>query len=138
LGGEEKIGAYCHSLALKGGKRLAEILGTEVMHGKDDDEITLNMVRMISPDNIHPDEKALQVNVRLPIPPAIKYTQTIDQSLRDGLLNHWNTYAAHYSHNDKIWVRCSAQIWNEVSDFEYIGTALKAICAEIVQANKEL
>jgi len=121
LGGEDKISAYCHSVALKGGKRLAEILGTEVMHGKDDDELTLNMV-----------------NVRLPIPPAIKYTQTIDQSLRDGLLNHWNTYAAHYSHNDKIWVRCSAQIWNEVSDFEYIGTALKAICAEIVQANKEL
>lgn len=44
LGGEEKINKYCHALALAGGKRMAEILGTEVMHGKDEEELTLNMV----------------------------------------------------------------------------------------------
>lgn len=44
LGGEAKINGYCHALALAGGKRMAEILGTEVMHGKDEDELTLNMV----------------------------------------------------------------------------------------------
>lgn len=44
LGGEEKINGYCHALALAGGKAMAAILGTEVMHGKDEDELTLNMV----------------------------------------------------------------------------------------------
>jgi len=120
LGGEEEINAYCHSLALEGGKRMAEILGTEVMRGKDEHELTLNMV-----------------NVLLPISPDIKYTVGVDKILRDRLLNDWNTYLAHYPHNGKIWVRCSAQIWNEVSDFEYAGRALKVICAEIVDAHAE-
>lgn len=42
VGGEEKINAYCHSLALKGGKRLAELLGTSVMD--EDGDMTANMV----------------------------------------------------------------------------------------------
>jgi hercynylcysteine S-oxide lyase len=42
LGGEEKINAYCHDLALSGGRRLAEVLGTQVIGGSE--EITLNMV----------------------------------------------------------------------------------------------
>ena len=43
LGGEEKINTYCHDLALKGGKRLAEVLGTHVMDPTG--ELTLNLVR---------------------------------------------------------------------------------------------
>lgn len=42
LGGEHKINEYCHGLALKGGKRLAEIFGTRVMDPEGD--LTLNMV----------------------------------------------------------------------------------------------
>lgn len=45
LGGEHKINEYCHDLALRGGKRLAEILGTEVMDPNG--EFTLNMVRTL-------------------------------------------------------------------------------------------
>lgn len=47
LGGEEKINAYCHDLALKGGKRLAEVLGTQVMDPSG--ESTLNMVHFLIP-----------------------------------------------------------------------------------------
>lgn len=42
LGGEHKINAYTHALALAGGKHLAERLGTSVMD--PDGEFTLNMV----------------------------------------------------------------------------------------------
>jgi hypothetical protein len=42
LGGEAKINAYTHNLAMKGGEKLAEILGTQVMGNAE--EITLNMV----------------------------------------------------------------------------------------------
>jgi hercynylcysteine S-oxide lyase len=42
LGGEEKINEYCHDLAMKGGEKLAEVLGTKVMGNAE--EITLNMV----------------------------------------------------------------------------------------------
>lgn len=42
IGGEEALNTYCHDLAVKGGKRLAEILGTKVLD--EDGELTLNMV----------------------------------------------------------------------------------------------
>ena len=45
LGGEVKINAYCRDLAIRGGKRLAEILGTEEMDNTPNRELTLNMVR---------------------------------------------------------------------------------------------
>jgi hypothetical protein len=49
LGGEEKINAYCRKLAQDGGKRLAEIMGTEMMSSVSEvtgeDELTFNMVR---------------------------------------------------------------------------------------------
>lgn len=43
LGGEDKINAYTHKLAMEGGKRLAEILGTRTLD--ESGEFTLNMVR---------------------------------------------------------------------------------------------
>lgn len=43
LGGERKINAYCHDLALDGGRKLAELLGTSVLD--QDGEFTANMVR---------------------------------------------------------------------------------------------
>jgi hercynylcysteine S-oxide lyase len=45
LGGEEKINAYCHDLALRGGQRLAELLGTEVMDKTG--KLTLSMVSTV-------------------------------------------------------------------------------------------
>lgn len=46
MGGEEKINAYCHDLALKGGQLMAKILGTRVMDPAG--ELTLNMVSVAS------------------------------------------------------------------------------------------
>lgn len=42
IGGEAKIFDYCHNLALQGGKRMAEIMGTREMD--PDGNFTLNMV----------------------------------------------------------------------------------------------
>ena len=50
LGGEEVINAYCHKLALDGGKRLAGILGTEVLDKTG--EFTLNMASPVSPSSV--------------------------------------------------------------------------------------
>jgi len=46
LGGEAKINAYCHDMAVKGGRRLAEIFGTRVMDPEGD--LTVNMVCLVS------------------------------------------------------------------------------------------
>lgn len=47
LGGEVKINAYCRDLAIRGGKRLAEIFGTEEMDETPLRELTLNMVQKL-------------------------------------------------------------------------------------------
>lgn len=46
LGGEEAINGYCHKLALEGGKRLAEVMGTRVLD--ESGELTLNMVSCLA------------------------------------------------------------------------------------------
>ncbi|KAG2340189.1 PLP-dependent transferase [Suillus weaverae] len=49
---------------------------------------------------------------------------------------NWNVYAAHYYHNKKWWTRCSAQIWNEISDFEVLANASKDACQKVVKFAK--
>ncbi|KAH9902931.1 PLP-dependent transferase [Cubamyces lactineus] len=83
----------------------------------------------------------IKSNVALPLPaertpgkPEI-YTperlKKIDLYLREKLLLEWKTYAAHYFHAGRWWCRCSAQVFNEVSDFAYLGNAFNAVCKEI-------
>ncbi|KAH7925494.1 PLP-dependent transferase [Leucogyrophana mollusca] len=118
IGGEYKINEYCHNLAVAGGRRLAELLGTSVLDPEGD--LTLNMV-----------------NVELPIPGEIEYTDEINILLQHTLLLEWNAYAAHFRHNGKWWTRCSAQIWNEVSDFEVLANAFKDASAKVVEHVKK-
>ncbi|CAL1716184.1 unnamed protein product [Somion occarium] len=124
LGGEESINSYCHDLAMKGGKRLAEVLGTKTMD--ESGELTLSMT-----------------NVQLPLPVeepgsgSVYSRETlikINEFLKDKLLNEKNAYVAHFFHAGAWWCRASAQVWNEISDFEFIGQALKDVCQEIKAA----
>ncbi|KAG8213124.1 pyridoxal phosphate-dependent transferase [Butyriboletus roseoflavus] len=112
LGGEHKINEYTHALALVGGRHLAERLGTNVMD--PDGELTFNMV-----------------NVELPIPGEIEASDEVNKVFLDTLLLQWQTSALAYKHNEKWWVRCSVQIWNEISDFDVMANALKDACAKV-------
>ena len=135
LGGEKAINDYCRQLALDGGARLAELLGTQLMDPNG--ELTLSMVRPFSPP-VHPPpsptlnvpsfficaapNRTAQTNVRLPLPiessPGALYTPAlraqIDTLFRKKLLLEWNAYGAHYFHAGAWWTRCSAQVFNEV------------------------
>ncbi|KAG5221652.1 PLP-dependent transferase [Salix suchowensis] len=46
IGGEQAINAYCHKLALEGGRRLASVLGGCALDESPSTELTLNMVCM--------------------------------------------------------------------------------------------
>ncbi|KAJ7161876.1 pyridoxal phosphate-dependent transferase [Mycena crocata] len=115
IGGEEKIITYCHELAIAGGKRLAEILQTQVM---DSEEHSGELI-------------ASMVNVELPLPGSLKPTGEIIDVLDTKLLVDHHVYAAHFYHNDRWWVRASAQVFNELDDFVRLGFALVAICRDI-------
>ncbi|EIW84363.1 PLP-dependent transferase [Coniophora puteana RWD-64-598 SS2] len=114
LGGENRINAYCHTLALRGGTVLARELGTSFLQSTS-----------ASPNNI--DEFTLNmVNVELPIDGDIEETAEIKDILIHTLIAEHGVYAAHFRHNRRWWARASAQIWNEESDFVKLARALKA------------
>lgn len=59
------------------------------------------------------------MNVRLPLPetPKKAVKTAIDGFFKEKLLLERNAFAPAFYHNKGWWVRCSAQIWNDVSDF---------------------
>ncbi|GJJ08664.1 hypothetical protein Clacol_002883 [Clathrus columnatus] len=97
LGGEEHINKYCHELAMKGGMRLAQLLGTETFP----EELTLNMT-----------------NVRLPliIPDdfPIETLGTMRAEMEDKLMHEWDCFVAVFVHDKRWWTRCSAQVFNDI------------------------
>ncbi|KAH9846762.1 PLP-dependent transferase [Lenzites betulinus] len=122
LGGEKAINAYCHRLALDGGALLARILNTRVLDPSG--ALTLNMVNVQLPLPIESMRGALYKPERI---------AHINLLLRDKLLDEWKTYAVHFFHGGAWWCRCSPQVFNELSDFEYLGEALTVVCREIAE-----
>ena len=114
LGGERKIITYCHEMAMKGGKRLAEILGTKVMDSTG--ELTCNMA-----------------NVQLPLEPHIMPSLPLIIEFNRKMLEEHKVSCSPFYHNNSWWVRCCANVWTEVDDFDKLGKALLIICPELTK-----
>ncbi|KAF5390565.1 hypothetical protein D9757_002601 [Collybiopsis confluens] len=104
LGGEKVINEYCHRIAIEGGKRLAQILETEVLDQDQDFQFTLNMV-----------------NVAVPFPPTISSEFKIEMAFRKKLLIQRKVFPAFLYHSGKV------------EDFEYLGKAMLEACKEILE-----
>ncbi|KNZ74473.1 hypothetical protein J132_06822 [Termitomyces sp. J132] len=98
IGGEKRIIDYCHTLAIEGGKCVAEILGTEVM---DMPEAPGELV-------------GTMVNVLLPLPETIRPSPDVLRAFDQKLFSDRRAYAVIYYHNNCWWVRISAQVYNQV------------------------
>jgi len=119
-GGEDRIRAYNTHLAIEGGKRIASILGTEVM------EETGNPTRCFF------------ANVRLPLTIGDHGTDIRQEKalqvvewVVEKLVDDFETYMAVYMHAGKIWTRVSAQIYIDLKDVERGANALKEICKRV-------
>ncbi|KAF8987258.1 pyridoxal phosphate-dependent transferase [Cyathus striatus] len=108
LGSEVKINKYCHDLAMRGGKRVADVLGTSVMDV--DGEFTLNM--------------------KLPFPGSIPYPSEIVFAFCKGMLEGHKAFSPHFWCNGKWWTRVSVQVFNEIEDFEKLRKAWLSICKD--------
>jgi len=110
LGGEAKILGYMHDLAVKGGKVLAEMFDTDVLFNDD-------------------KRYAAMVDVRLPAVKDVSKYQNLPQKL----LKEYDTWVPDYDigslgGKDGVhYVRVSCQIYNEISDIEYLGRAILAL-----------
>ncbi|KAF5368027.1 hypothetical protein D9758_004330 [Tetrapyrgos nigripes] len=117
IGGENAIMTYCHDLAMTGGRRMATIFDTQMMDSPAKEGELVGCM----------------VNVELPLSEGIKPTPSLFMELDKKLLGDWKVYATPFYHNEKWWIRASAQVYNEMSDFEYLASALRSICKEIEQ-----
>jgi len=111
VGGEEAIMSYNHQLALAGGTYIANVFGTEVLQTED--------------------QMGSMVDVRLPLdnPDDSRLTGAF---WTDTLLyEHQEVFAPTYKHGGQWWIRISAQIYNDLTDFELLANAYSTVCNDL-------
>jgi isopenicillin-N epimerase len=64
----------------------------------------------------------------IPLPESLGSTRPEAQKLRDALLYEDRIEAAPFPHGGRLYIRISAQIYNEMSDFERLGAVIDARC----------
>jgi selenocysteine lyase/cysteine desulfurase len=119
-GGEERIESYCKDLARKGGQRVADILGTEVLDNKE-----------------HTISDCCMVNIRLPL--AVGEGEVVKPGSEAKVLlwmlktavDEYKTYLQLFPFQGGLWIRISAQIYLEIDDFEWAGKTLKELCGKV-------
>lgn len=122
-GGEKAIMEYCSNLAKEGGQAVAKILGTSVM---DNSTETLTkdccLINVLLPLEINPSK----IPGKNCIDPGNRMVAT--EWMQEALIADFNTFLPIYFFQGNWWTRLSAQIYLELTDFEWAGAALKAIC----------
>ena len=123
-GGGKKIREYCHHLAVKGGDRVAEILGTEVLKcPAGESEYTANMV------NVRLDLAVSDHDEHIPL----QKTMLLDKLFeKDCFLN---PFIMLKNGKKEWWCRFSAQIYLDIDDFERGAQILKEICFELQRSH---
>ncbi|WWD20884.1 hypothetical protein CI109_105361 [Kwoniella shandongensis] len=115
IGGEDRIMNYTHTLAVEGAKRVRKIWGTQIMENSDG-ELTASMCNVEIPYASSPKD----------VPEQLLQQRYIDDELFKA-----NTFIAAFRHDGKWWARFSAQVWNDLSDFEYAAKVLLRIGKEV-------
>lgn len=137
-GGEAAIYEYLSRLAQEGGDRVASILGTEVLEepalavgtGSQMRDCGIATIRL--PLAIVDGASAVSSRVLYAplteeeVGPAVRY-------LTRSLADIYKTWLPIIDYRGWIWVRLCAQIYLEVSDFEFAANALKVLCERIVK-----
>lgn len=131
-GGEDAIREYCFDLALRGGKVVADVLGTEVLAPNESGGTCF-------------------ANVRLPLRaadgdrqgPAVvvdaEARSEVAQEVMRRLADDHHTFVAVVWHGRAWWARLSAQVYLELSDFRSVARALGKVCEglDVAEMGKE-
>ncbi|KAJ8659107.1 hypothetical protein O0I10_005146 [Lichtheimia ornata] len=114
LGGEEAIHAYCNKLARQGGELVAKKWGTHMI---ENEEETLTVA---------------MANVQLPFENKAGLSDAIiTRSFFHKLIFDHHTTGQPFKHNGHWYLRLSAQVYNELADFEHLADAGLQVCKEL-------
>jgi selenocysteine lyase/cysteine desulfurase len=120
-GGEQAIWDYCHSLALNVAAVVSEKWGTSILGP------VLGVTTMI---NVEVPVSELGVDVAVLTGPSKK--KCLDYYYAQ-LFTH-NTFVPYVVHNGKLYMRFSAQLYNELSDYEYAADAVIKVLKKLVKS----
>lgn len=112
LGGEARILEYIQTLAREGGKKVAHILGTQVLNNKSG-----TMAR------------CAMTNVALPL--GQEEASQASQWITETMMADYKTFIPLFTHNDRLWARISAQVYLDIHDFEWAGHMLLDLCNRV-------
>jgi selenocysteine lyase/cysteine desulfurase len=98
--GDNEIMKYIHSLAVEGGNLLVSMWKTSLL-------VDHSMIGSM-------------VNIELPF----TENKTKIENLSKNLLEKYHTFVPVFELQEKWYIRVSAQIYNEISDFEYLGKTI--------------
>ncbi|KAI0880536.1 PLP-dependent transferase [Annulohypoxylon maeteangense] len=112
LGGEPRIIEYTQTLAREGGKKVASILGTDVLDNK-----SASMSRCAT------------TNVALPLRPG--EAARAPEWMMETMISDYKTFIPLFSHSGRLWARISAQVYLDIQDFEWAGRMLLELCERV-------
>jgi len=126
-GGEEEIRRYCFDLARTGGRRVAEILGTWAMDNETKSMSQCAFSNVALPLRFgEKDENKDRKRVF-----GVDEAAMVQNWLNVTAVKEFDTYLQIALHAGVMWVRLSAQIYLEMSNFEWVGWRLKGLCERI-------
>ncbi|CAN3483145.1 hypothetical protein DICA0_F02740 [Diutina catenulata] len=113
VGGEDAIREYCFNLAHKIGELVSQKWGTSVLENENGSLTTAMVTVEVPISDLGVSAAELEAN----------FATLIDFSA-ERMMYHYNTFVPWIIHNNKCWARFSAQIYTELSDFDYASDVL--------------
>ncbi|HXU29108.1 MAG TPA: aminotransferase class V-fold PLP-dependent enzyme [Thermoanaerobaculia bacterium] len=104
--GVEAVQGYNHDLAWKGGHRLAQRWGTEA--------------------DLTTPEAMIGTMISVPLPESLGTTRAEAGALKDALLYEDHIEVNPFALGGRLWIRIAAQVYNDLEDFDRLGTAIDA------------
>ncbi|CAO1613698.1 unnamed protein product [Sympodiomycopsis kandeliae] len=133
LGGEKRIQSYNHTLALLGGLRLCQILQVSLLETPSEPTLSANMVNLPLPLV----NRAIGGSTQEIITKWL-YEKGGETYIWNTLMDEFHTCVTIWPFQDQIMIRVSAEIWQDLEDWEYLGKALKEVCRRINSGEAEL
>ncbi len=126
---------------LQGSRRIAEILGTEILDNGTGTIANCCLVNVRLPLQISHSQETRTEQGEYTVKPG--YGVKATAWMLDVLMNEFKTFIAIYYFQEQWWARMSGQIYLEMADFEWGGRVLKELCervgkAEYLLAGQEL
>lgn len=124
IGGEKAIMQYCHKLARDAGDLTAKMLGTDVM---ENEEGTLGNCCL----------RTVRLPLDLTSVQKLAGKQEVGSEvgvwLTATMVKEYHTFIALIFYNNAWWIRWSAQVYLELSDFEWGTKILAELCERVTK-----